>query len=620
LTEDLAEPAENYKLLRQWYLAHLRHLAQEDEAKTMATPASRIASDKRATQKVAASAAAQTIKKTATRRRYLFNWFLIFWLALQILFLAILSWQESSLGQGFVRFGQDTLMALVPGTNNAQFNLVTDRLCFACFFVLPCLVIALLPPHELSRLPFISPGLFRLIFSERTAAVSLVLLLALILAALLFSSQTASNPAQLTLAVESPAGPEHWLPGWICLFLTIPIIYLKSLRATIDTSYQKLNQIQAGIEGKSAAASPGKDLQNGLDALETSVQEVLQRESAIADFSRTVILSFNKDLKIEAISQSSFLQWGYHQHELIDENLSSIMLKDDIQEFADAIKSASGASFQHQARLRRGDNSIMDCLWFIDWSAKLGKFFAACEDNTDRMNMERGRNDFIAQLTHVRSPLTSVSMSLELIASNTPDDMSSKMGNTITTAMVSLKKILQLINDIMDGEKLRHSTQALQIRNVDIVKTCKICLHEMRSLAAESKLRLSFILSRDEIIVKADEKMLSRVITNLLSNAVSSSPAGSLLKVSLDVSSDSALVKITDEGPGIHQDYHQAIFERFGAPKSASMKERPTTAIGLSFCRDMVVAHGGLIGVESEPGKGSTFWFTMPLAAPDRSH
>jgi signal transduction histidine kinase len=308
------------------------------------------------------------------------------------------------------------------------------------------------------------------------------------------------------------------------------------------------------------------------------------------------------------------LQWGYYQHELLEQDFSYILFQADYQQFADAIKSTKKSSFEHHARINRGDHRTMDCLWFIDWSAQLGKFFAACEDITDRMNLERARSDFIAQLTHdMRSPLTIVSMSLELISENTSIPLPVKVRNIVVAARASLSRVLQLINDILDGEKLRHSRHALEMSSVDIVRLCKSALAEISSMAVESKIRLALTLDSEAIFVRADEKLLRRVVANLLSNAVSFSPEGSCLGFAVTISSDSAMVKISDEGPGIHQDYHSAIFERFGAPKSSTMQNRPSTGIGLSFCRDIVIAHGGLIGVDSELGKGSTFWFTIPL-------
>jgi signal transduction histidine kinase len=174
-----------------------------------------------------------------------------------------------------------------------------------------------------------------------------------------------------------------------------------------------------------------------------------------------------------------------------------------------------------------------------------------------------------------------------------------------------VSRVLGMIDEILEAEKLQHGQQAIQREYVQLLDLCKTVAGESQIVAQERGVALD--VSGQQIVAFINEKLLSRVISNLVSNAVSVSPEKSTVKIEVAKSGASAIVRVIDSGPGIHRDYHRLIFERYQAPVQLSSK-RVSTGLGLWICRDVVEAHGGMIGVESEPGKGSTFWFTLPMS------
>jgi signal transduction histidine kinase len=120
-----------------------------------------------------------------------------------------------------------------------------------------------------------------------------------------------------------------------------------------------------------------------------------------------------------------------------------------------------------------------------------------------------------------------------------------------------------------------------------------------------------FIAPESPLFVMADVCLVRRVLQNLISNAVSYTPSGGEVLIDLTPSLNEARVSVTDSGPGIALEYHQRIFEKFGQVEDQS--NRTGTGLGLTFCKLAIDALGGSIGLESEVGKGSTFWFTLPL-------
>ncbi|MBX9690591.1 MAG: PAS domain-containing sensor histidine kinase [Candidatus Obscuribacterales bacterium] len=608
MTTDPKALSDSSEQLRHWYLARLRSLAQEKASRTLKTPSGIMASDKRAIRLLVESAAHPRMQKPEEAKNFL-PFLMPVWLLFQVLSLGLLFMQENSLMQALARYGDFTVLSLVPNLSSIKFASAIDRFCFFAFFILPGLSILLIPARNLY---FDRVKILRYLLSDRVAIASFLLLLAVVFLNVIFSMQhAASGPEALSLAGDSPDDNDRSVLAWACFALILPIMHFKSNRKQEFLLKEKLDDIQSELQGQAQKTVSVTGLEGRMLEVEESVQELLQRERAIADFSKTVNICFDNEMMIEAVSLSSFAQWGYYQHELLGQNLERIIFREDYQRFKDALRHGS---FEHYARIRKSDNSIMDISWFIEWSESLQKYFATCEDISDRMNLERARNDYIAQLTHdMRSPLSGVSMSLELISENVFGEVPEKMMQSIETSRQSLSRVLQLINDILEAEKLRHSKQSLAIQSLDLGLHCKQAIEEIRPLAMEKKVRLSLAIQAENVIVRADKKLLMRVFANLLSNAISFSGENDEVKLVLQVASDIAVVQIMDNGPGIHRDYHQVIFERFGAPKLSASQERQSTGIGLSFCRDIVVAQGGLIGLESEPGKGSTFWFTIPL-------
>ena len=135
-------------------------------------------------------------------------------------------------------------------------------------------------------------------------------------------------------------------------------------------------------------------------------------------------------------------------------------------------------------------------------------------------------------------------------------------------------------------------------------------VHSLSSLLNATR-RLEMPVS-EPIPVVCDANIVSRVIGNLLSNAFKFTPEGGEVRVRIARTGDAVRFSVSDTGPGIPVEFHRKIFDKFGQVTGG--KERNGVGLGLTFCKLAVEAHGGCIGLESEPGKGSTFWFILPAA------
>jgi signal transduction histidine kinase len=125
-------------------------------------------------------------------------------------------------------------------------------------------------------------------------------------------------------------------------------------------------------------------------------------------------------------------------------------------------------------------------------------------------------------------------------------------------------------------------------------------------------LRVDVTAPEGLVELRADESFLERILGNLIGNAAKFTPAGGELRVAISASSAGVRVEVADSGPGIPEEHRSRIFEKLGQAEIRREHRKYSTGLGLAFCRLAVEAHGGRIGVESEVGKGSTFWFELP--------
>lgn len=590
-----------YNNLREWHLARLRNIAKEGAEQTNTTPASLIASDKEAIRQLIKASATKAVTKTY--KRFRLDFLLWFWLSVQLGTLMIQMSHGKSTQLAITEYFQVTFGALFPFASSAvDFASMDNRICFAGFYFLPIVLLSAAPIFSFR--PFIGlmekknlAGLQQVqSFVSSTSFIFPATIVLICLEALSLSL----NPGQ----VQNPLALSSVL-------LLLIVWYAKLQACQKEIAIAQLSKIEKDVNNTSSDAKA--TLLDSIERLDLTMQELLQRERAIADFSRTVIISFDRSLNIDAVSPSALMEWGYYQYEMLNRNFASFIFREDANAVEEKLRSQKDSGpFEMVARIRKRDNTIADYNWYVDFSARLDRYFVACDDVTDRMTLERARDDFIAQLTHdMRSPLSAVVMTLALFSEKVFGELPVKVYESIDRAQSGLQRVLGLISEILETEKLKNSQQSMELVHVGISELCNKIFAELQSLAHERK--VTFVLEGPEMQVMADYNLMSRVFANLLSNALSFSPEGSKVTVEILRSSDSALVRITDMGPGIHQDYHRMIFERYKTPKQLESK-RVSTGLGLWISREIVTAHGGKIGVESELGKGSTFWLTLPIA------
>jgi signal transduction histidine kinase len=234
----------------------------------------------------------------------------------------------------------------------------------------------------------------------------------------------------------------------------------------------------------------------------------------------------------------------------------------------------------------------------------------ALEQTVERLKeVERLKNGFLSTASHeLRTPLTSIRGSLGLLASGVVGALSDEAAEVVAIAERNAVRLMALINDILDLERLETGTIELRFAQVPVESILRRAMESLPAFGPQHGITVE--VPEVSATIWADADRIVQVVVNLLSNAVKFSPPGGV--VTIDVRRDSGVeFRITDRGRGVPMAFRRAIFERFRQVDTADSREKGGTGLGLAICKSIVEQHGGTIDVESEEGRGSTFWFRV---------
>ncbi|MNS27790.1 Non-motile and phage-resistance protein [compost metagenome] len=173
--------------------------------------------------------------------------------------------------------------------------------------------------------------------------------------------------------------------------------------------------------------------------------------------------------------------------------------------------------------------------------------------------------------------------------------------------------LLALVNDLLDMSRIQAGKFTIAYEEVNVGELAHAIVESLAAIAEKRHLHLSVEVSASVPPLQADSQRIGQVLTNLLSNAIKFTPDGGEIHVFARRERGHVLVEVVDTGQGIRHEDLPRLFQRFTQLDMSKTRAASGTGLGLSICKAIVEAHGGHIGVRSELGKGSTFWFTLPI-------
>jgi len=240
----------------------------------------------------------------------------------------------------------------------------------------------------------------------------------------------------------------------------------------------------------------------------------------------------------------------------------------------------------------------------------------SCEDITERRRVEQMKHDFLSTVSHeLRTPLTSIIASLGLLESSSLVADPAHRRELLEVANRNSHRLLQLINDLLDLQKLTAGKISLEIVPLEVRPTLEEALAGIRAFADELQVELRLVAAATGLRVLADRRRLVQVLLNLLSNAIKFSPTGQTVETGATAGDGRVVLYVADRGPGIPEAFRSRLFEKFSQADASSRRTSGGSGLGLTIAKELVEAMGGSIRFDTEVGIGTTFYVELPAVA-----
>ncbi|MFN6462157.1 MAG: response regulator [Nostoc sp. DedVER02] len=392
-----------------------------------------------------------------------------------------------------------------------------------------------------------------------------------------------------------------------------------------SSSYQAINELEMRVAERTAElVSVNKQLQSQLDERQRTQEELRfsqARFARILDIADDAIISINGFQSITLFNQGAEKIFGYSAQEVIGQSLDLLLPqrffhrhRQHVVDFGQSPNVARRMGERREIYGRRKDGTEFPAEASIS-KIDLGDetfYTVILRDITERKQIERMKDEFVSVVSHeLRTPLTSIYGSLGMLASGLLQPDSDQGKRLLQIATDSSERLVRLINDILDIERIESGKGKMESEICNIVDLITQAVNVMQPLADKAGVTLSISALSGQILADCDR--IVQTLTNLLSNAIKFSSAGSTVWLGVQQQGDEVLLTVKDTGRGIPTDKLESIFERFQQVDSSDSRNHDGTGLGLAICKSIMQQHGGRIWVESTLGEGSTFYVTLPL-------
>ena len=240
--------------------------------------------------------------------------------------------------------------------------------------------------------------------------------------------------------------------------------------------------------------------------------------------------------------------------------------------------------------------------------------FSLLTDVTELKKVDRMKSEFVSTVSHeLRTPLTSIRGSLGLMAGGVGGHIPDEARGLLDIAQKNCERLINLINDILDIDKIESGLLDLVLAPVDLQSLVDMAVMENTAYASEREVSLVIVEKVSAVVVQVDPHRFAQVMANLLSNAIKYSYARGQVEIAVRRRADGVRVQIRDHGPGIAAEFRPRMFQRFSQSDSSDTRRVGGTGLGLAISKSIVERFGGKIGFESTPGEGSAFYFDLPM-------
>ncbi len=411
----------------------------------------------------------------------------------------------------------------------------------------------------------------------------------------------------------------------------IPVIFISALGELLDkvTAFEvggvdyitkpfQVEEVLARLETHLTICNLQKQLQAQNKQLQ---QEIVERTAAEEKFG--VIFRYSPNpIAIATLTEGRFLDinpsflklTGYSQTEVIGRTIAELnpSLTPEIYDSAVQYLLENGSlhNKEYEIYTKEGQPRVVLISTELIELAGVQCTLSIINDITERKRME---DEFISLVSHeLRTPMNSIIGALDLLGTQKLGTLTELGQQTINIATNNMERLIRLVNDILDLERIKSGKIAMRYIECQADKLLNEATQAMQAMADSAQVNLS--VEPTSVQIHADPDRILQTLTNLLSNAIKFSEPGETVWLRSSVNCEYLQIEVQDRGRGIPQDKLQLIFERFQQVDASDSRAKGGTGLGLPICRTIVEQHNGRIWVESSLGEGSTFYVQLPLS------
>lgn len=386
---------------------------------------------------------------------------------------------------------------------------------------------------------------------------------------------------------------------------------LRGTQMEIDTGTYEVKQLGQALNHVSTR----------LREQERAITGTGNRLQAILQHAIDGILTTDENGVIESVNPAAERMFQYFADELIERDFSvlvpDLMLGTNGAQDGDPLPSAPAGELRLECEVtayRKDKTSFPMIVGISEMRLDNRRMFVIIvRDITERDRLDRMKSDFIASVSHeLRTPLTSIHGSLNLMASGEVEGVAGEAKNLIELAYKNSGRLVRLINDIVDFERIESGRMDFDLQIIDLVPLVMLAIGPIKEYAHGRNVEFVFEKPAKGGKVMVDAEKLNKVISNLIVNAVRLSPANDQVKIEVTRKNNMLRLSVTDHGPGVPDAFRKYIFQKFVQVDATDIRYKAGAGLGLSIAKAIVERFGGVVDYYSVPHLKTTFFIDLP--------
>lgn len=412
-----------------------------------------------------------------------------------------------------------------------------------------------------------------------------------------------------------------WQSAWI----TTPLLKLKTVahrlaQGKFDMELPNAANDEIGDLTK-AFGTMQQELQDAHDKLESTLHEAQERDvrqSAILNSVEDGIITVNETGNIESFSKGAQAIFMTSAEESLGKHFSKFFVEKRIRSFdRPEVRPKDFLGAKHELEAQRPDGTVFDAEFSMVEMSVYGEisYMGVIRDITVYKETERMKDSFVSTVSHeLRTPLTAIKGSLDLLQFMPQKDIEYNLSHLLEVSRRNVDRLCDLIDDILDISKLQSDSMDFSIKSYDIMEFIQETVDINQGYAQSFKNKLVIDQCPENMSVLADHNRLMQALSNIMSNAVKWSPEESEIKINVTSDEDSLLISVTDNGPGVPEDFADKLFDKFTQHDVGNTRQVGSTGLGLHITKGIIEHMNGTVGFHNEANGGATFYIILPLS------